>query len=87
MLEDQKAEAQEILDELYSKQVLLFKLSACVVESIGGDEYIVRFHDSRLNSIDVTWREGECFKDVFRTAVLERMGRMNGNRSYRTTSA
>ncbi len=81
MLEDQKAEAQQTLDELFSAQILLFKLCAYRVEPIGSEEYIVRFHDSRLPSVDVSCPEGQCFKDVFRTAVLERTERLCGHRN------
>ena len=78
MLEEQRAEAQQTLDELFTEQLIPFKLSACLVESIGREEYIVRFHDSRLRSVDVSWRQGERFKDNFRTVVLERVKRLSG---------
>ena len=78
MLEDQKAEAQQTLEELFSAQILLFKLRAYSVESIGSEEYIVRFHDSRLRSVDVSWQKGESFEDVFRASMLDRVSRMSG---------
>lgn len=78
MFEDHKTEAQQILEELYGEGALNFKLFACQVEHLGGGDCIVRFHDSRLHSIDLRWCEGQSFKDVFRTAVLERLGRMRG---------
>ena len=58
MLDDQKIEAQQILDQLFSEHLLHFKLSASVVDSIGSEEYMIRFNDSRLPSIDVSWRQG-----------------------------
>ncbi len=78
-MREQKAEAQQILDDLFSEKLLPFKLSARQVESIGGEEYIVRFHDIRLPSIDVSWGVDQSFKDVFRTAVLERVARLSGS--------
>ncbi len=78
MLEDRTTEAQQILEELYSEEILPFKLMAHQVDHVGSEEYIVRFHDSRLRSIDLSWCENQSFKDVFRTAVLERIARMNG---------
>ena len=78
MLEKQKVEAQQALDELFSEHLLPFELTAHKLESIGSGEYIVRFHDSRLSSIDVSWVQGQSFKDVFRTAVLARVNRMSG---------
>lgn len=76
MLEVQKKEAQQVLDELFSERLIPFKLSAHIVEAIGSGEYIVRFNDSRLRSVDLSWQEGQSFKDVFRTAVVERMKRL-----------
>lgn len=78
MLEKQNAEAQEVLDELFSEHLLPFELSAHRVESLGRDEYIVRFHDSRLRSVDISCSSGQNFKDVFRAAVLERLKRLSG---------
>lgn len=78
MLEQQKAQAQQALDELLAEGLLPFKLSARVIDAIGNEEYIVRFHDSRLRSVDISCRQGQCCKDVFRTAVLERVKRLSG---------
>jgi hypothetical protein len=63
MLEKQRVEAQQALDELFSEYLLPFELTAHKLESIGSREYIVRFHDSRLSSIDVSWVQGQCFKE------------------------
>ena len=76
MLEDLKSQAQEVLDELYREKLLPFKLIAHRVDGIGLEEYIVRFHDSRLSTVDVSWQEEQSFKDVFRAAFLERMKRL-----------
>ncbi len=78
MLEKQRAEAQQALDELFSERLLPFELSAERLDSIGGEEYIVRFRDRRLRAIDVSWPQDQSFKDVFRTAIVERLGRMRG---------
>lgn len=78
MLEEQRVEAQQTLDELFSEGLLPFPLSAHKLECIGSEEYIVRFHDSRLCSVDLSWHKDQCFKDVFRAALLERVGRLSG---------
>lgn len=78
MLEEQKAEAQQTLDELFRENLLPFQLYARNVESIGAGEYIVRFHDSRLHSLDVSCRQDQCFREVFRAAILERVKRISG---------
>ncbi len=79
MLKAQQAQAQQTLDELFREKLLPFELFAKLIESIGGEEYIVRFYDSRLRSLDLSWRQDQCFKDVFRKAVLERVGRFRGS--------
>jgi hypothetical protein len=85
MLEKEQAEAQQALDELFSEHLIPFNLSAQVIESIGGDEYIVRFHDSRLHSVDVSCPQGQSFKEAFRAAVLERVKRLSGPLHAKTT--
>jgi hypothetical protein len=73
-----KSEAQETLDDLFADGQIPFELSARAVESIGMEEYIVRFHDSRLFSIDVSYHLGQTFKTVFTTAILDRFARLRG---------
>jgi hypothetical protein len=75
-LEGMKLGAQKTLDELFAESLIPFTLTARVVESIGMEEYIVRFHDSRLRSLDVSWQRGQKFNAVFRTAILDRVGRL-----------
>jgi len=71
-----RAEAQQILDELFADALIPFRLNAREVKSIGMEEYIICFHDSRLRSLDVSWKKGESFKLVFRRAILERIARL-----------
>ena len=74
---ERKLMAQQVLDELFAEGLLPFRLSAYEVSYIGAEEYIVRFYDSRLNSVDVSCHQGDQFKDVFRVAILERVHRMS----------
>jgi hypothetical protein len=87
MLEDQKVEAQQVLNELFSQHRIPFKLTAQRVESVGVHDYIVLFQDSRLYSVDVAWNEGEKFKDVFCESLLDllerRSGRLRRNTAFR----
>ena len=78
MLENQKVEAQETLDELFDAHLLPFELSASKVEPLGTKECQVRFYDSRLHSVHVLWLKGQRFKDIFRAAVLDRVKRLSG---------
>jgi len=71
-----KLGAQETLDELFVQTLIPFKLSACNVESLGMEEYIVRFNDSRLHSVDLSWKTGQSFKSIFRAAILGRVTRL-----------
>ena len=70
--------AQQTLDELFAESLIPFKLSAWAIESLGSEEYIVRFHDSRLCSVDVSWHQGQSFKELVRVAVLDRVSRISG---------
>jgi hypothetical protein len=72
-----KMEAQQTLDELYREGLLPFRLSAHKVESLGMEEYIIRFYDSRLNSLDLSVRRDEVFSAVFRAEVLRRVARLD----------
>jgi hypothetical protein len=71
-----KLGAQQTLDELFAESLIPFKLSAHVVDSLGSEEYIVRFHDSRLRSVDISWQGDQTFKTVFRAAILARVARL-----------
>ena len=79
-----KLEAQGVLGELFNEEAMPFRLTAAKIESVGGEEYIVRFHGSRLHSVDVSWPAGESFKDGFRAAMLDRVSRMSGPLRKRT---
>jgi hypothetical protein len=81
-----QAEAQHVLDELFLKHILLFKLTAFVVESMGHEEYIVRFYDKRFPSIDVSWPLGQTFENVFRASLLQRLERINSDLSHRKSA-
>jgi hypothetical protein len=72
------SQAQLLLDKLFNEQLIPFKLTAEKVDRVGADEYIVRFYDSRLRSVDVSWQDGQSFEDVFRVAVLDRVKRLSG---------
>lgn len=71
-------EAQSVLDDLWASDLIPFQLTAQQVESLGLDEYIVRFQDRRLGSVDVSWKNHESFKDAVQIAVLGRVTRLSG---------
>ena len=78
LLDELTLQAQSVLDDLWTKQLIPFQLIAHKVESLGPEEYAIRFHDSRLHSVDVSWKKEESFKDKVRVAVLARVGRLTG---------
>jgi hypothetical protein len=71
-------QAQSVLDNLFKNQVLPFELTATRVECIGPNEYIVRFYDSRLRSVDISWKQDQSFADVFQAAMVDRIRRLSG---------
>jgi hypothetical protein len=77
-IENMKLKAQETLDELFVAHLIPFELTAYKVNADGPGEYIVPFYDSRMNSISVSWKGDESFKEAVRDAVLDRMKRMRG---------
>jgi hypothetical protein len=77
-IEHMRLGAQDTLDELFTEHLIPFELSARKVDCIGIDEYIVRFYDSRLRSIDISWSLGQSFRSVFRASVLDRVKRLSG---------
>ena len=70
--------AREALDELFAEHLIPFALSVGKVDVVGSEEYIIRFYDSRLRSIDISWGPGQSFRDVFRASVLSRVKRLSG---------
>ena len=64
--------AQRVLDELRKDGLIPFPLVAFKMENpAGSGSYRIRFYDSRLYGVDVDWRPGENFNELFRAAVLK----------------
>ena len=78
LLDELTLQAQSVLDDLWTEKLIPFQLMAHKVESLGPEDYAIRFHDSRLHSVDVSWGKEESFKDMVRVAVLARVGRLTG---------
>jgi hypothetical protein len=74
---DLRTEAQAVLDELWAAEQIPFELTALKVESLGAEEYIIRFRSSRLRSVDFSWKNQDSFKEAVRIAVSARMARMS----------
>ncbi len=72
-----EAEAQQVLDELWSEKLIPFALSVGKITR-SSSEYTIHFHDSRIHSASVPIIEGHSFKEMVRSAVLDRVARMSG---------
>lgn len=72
-----EAEAQEVLDELWSEKLIPFELNiGKLTKGIG--EYTILFYDSRIHSAKVPLTKGLSFRDMVRSAVLARVDQMSG---------
>ncbi len=77
MLDKHKAEAQEVLDDLWREGLIPFSLSVGRITK-ASDEYTIHFFDSRISTALVPFTEGQNFKDSVRSAVLDRVAKMSG---------
>ena len=78
MINDQKLEAQQVLDGLLKEGLIPFKLRVGSMIEEHFSYYVVQFYDSRIRALNFSWQEGEPFREIFRTAVLDRVAKMSG---------
>lgn len=71
-------EAQSVLDDLWNDDLIPFQLTAHSVEYCGHNECTIRFYDSRLYSVDVSWSDQQPFQDAIRHVILDRVRRLDG---------
>lgn len=73
-----EAEAQEVLDELWSEKLLPFALHVGkITKAI--TEYTIHFHDSRIHTARIPLTVDQSFREMVRSAVLARVGEISGN--------
>ena len=72
------AEARDVLDQLLKEHKLPFQLRVGSFIDHGENRFEVRFHDSRIFSVEFECEEGHSCMETFRTAVLDRVARMSG---------
>jgi hypothetical protein len=70
-----EAEAQQVLDELWSEKLIPFALKVGKITKAPA-EYTIHFYDSRLRTTRVPLTKGHSFKDMVRSAVLARVAKM-----------
>jgi hypothetical protein len=85
MPENQLAEVQKVLDELWNEELIPFVLTVGKLTREASD-YTVHFHDSRICTANVHLIEGQSFEDLVRAAVLDRVARMSGPLSLKATN-
>jgi len=72
-----ESEAQQVLDELWSEKLIPFALNVGkITRAIG--EFTIHFHDSRIAMARVPLTKGDSFRDMVRSAVLDRVAKMSG---------
>ena len=72
-----EAEAQLVLDELWKEKQIPFKLSVGKITKASG-QYTIHFYDSRIHSARVPLTRDHSFRDLVRSAVLQRVEKMSG---------
>jgi len=72
-----EAEAQQVLDKLWSERLIPFTLNVGKITKAYG-EYTIHFYDSRIHSARVPLTCGHSFRDLVRSAVLARVAQLSG---------
>ena len=73
-----EAEAQQVLDELWSEKLIPFALNIGKITR-ASSEYTIHFYDSRIYTASVPIIEGHSFKEMVRAAVLDRVAKLGGS--------
>ena len=69
-----EAEAQQVLDELWSEKLIPFALNVVKISKAPGD-YTIHFYGSRIRTARIARTKGRSFKDLVRSAVLARVAK------------
>ena len=72
-----EAEVQQVLDELLAEKLIPFPLNVGKITKASA-EYTIHFYDSRIHSARVLLTRGQSFRDLVRSAVLDRVEKMSG---------
>ena len=80
-----EAEAQQVLDELWSEKLTPFALKVGKITK-APTEYTIHFYDSRIQTARVPLTKGHSFRAMVRSAVLARVDEMSGPLKNQTSS-
>jgi hypothetical protein len=72
-----EAEVQQVLDELWSAELIPFSLTVGEVTE-DADGYTIYFNDSRMRTACVLLNPTSSFMDLVRAAVLARVAKISG---------
>ena len=72
-----EAEAQQVLDELWNEKLIPFALNVGKITKAAA-EYTIHFHDSRIRTARVPLTREHSFRDMVRSAVLDRVAKISG---------
>lgn len=72
-----EVEAQQVLDELWSEKLIPFELNVGKITK-ASEKYTIHFYDSRLRTALVPLTKSHSFRDMVRSAVLDRVKKMSG---------
>ena len=67
----------KVLDELWAEKLIPFALTVGKITKAPA-EYTIHFYDSRIRTARVPLTEGHSFREMVRSAVLERVAKMSG---------
>jgi len=73
-----EAEAQQVLDELWSEELIPFALKVEKISKAPG-EYTIHFYGSRIRAARIALTRGRSFRDLVRSAVLDRVAKKKSN--------
>ena len=72
-----ETEAQKVLDDLLSEELIPFKLNIGKITKASGC-YTIHFHDSRMRTAHVALTPGQSWAEMVRVAVLARVAKLSG---------
>ena len=69
-----EAEAQQVLDELWSEKLIPFELNVVKISKAPG-EYTIHFYGRRIRPARIALTRGRSFRELVRSAVLARVAK------------
>jgi hypothetical protein len=74
-----EAQVQQVLNELWREKLIPFALNVGKITK-ADKEYTIHFYDSRITNASVSLIEGHALSDLIRSAVLNSVAKISGER-------